>query len=69
MLHVTEQQLEGVLSGLELQRHFRLATTEMMMVSIRRDRLIQRRQFRHINKQMMMPGVLAVGTGRRHAHA
>jgi len=66
---VAQQELQGVLPRRQLDLGLRLPPTEMLMVGITRQRLIQRRQLVHIDQQIMVARVLSIRSGRRHAHA
>ena len=65
---VAEQQLEGVLARGKIDGGLGLATAEVYVVRVCRDGLGKVRK-RGIDYEVMVPGFLLYGAGRRHAEA
>ncbi len=69
MVVIGHQQLQRVLAWRKFDDRLGLATTEMLVVVIRWQWLARRRLVGQIDQQMMVPGVGALDTRRRHTHA
>jgi hypothetical protein len=67
VIFVAKEQLQRVLTWSEGHFRFGLPGTEMQMVEVVWDRVVQGRQWR-VYQQMMVPGVWPVRSRRRYAH-
>src|SRR6516165_7628932 len=67
MTLVTQQKLQGVLSGRQVHFSLGLACTEVEVIEIVWNWLIQRRRL-GIDQQMVVPGILSIGARRCHSH-
>ena len=68
MTLIAQQKLQGVLSGRQAHLGLGLACTEVQVIEIVWNRLIQGRQL-GIDQQIVVAGILSIGTCRRHPHA
>ena len=66
MVEVAHEKLQAVLARRKVELHFGLTATEMDMIVIRRNGLIQGRQLR-IDQQMMVAGIFRFRAGRRRS--
>ena len=57
MSKIGQDQLQGVLAEFQLEDRFSLAFAKVLQVVARNQRLIQRGEFVHIDKEVVMPGV------------
>src|ERR1700746_2978989 len=64
---IAEQEPQPVVAQRQGGLCFGLSGTEVQMIEVVRDRLIERRQVR-VHQKMMMPGVRLVESGWRDAH-
>ena len=64
---VAQQQLQGVLPGLQRHLGFGLAGAEVQMVEVARNRLVERRQI-GVDEQMMMARIFPIRARRRDTH-
>ena len=69
MHRVGKIELQGVLARRQLDRGFGLTATEMDVMGVGRNRLVERRQAIDVDQQVMMAGVVLRHAGRGNAHA
>ena len=67
MGEITQQELQGMITGWQVQGDFRLPLAEVAVVVIIDDRQVKGRHGR-IHQQMVMAGILVLNTGRRDPH-
>jgi hypothetical protein len=68
MIHISEQELERMLTGRQADLGFGLTVAEMEMVEVIGDRRVERRQLA-INQQMMVARVWPINARRRQPHS